>query len=213
MTPQESQMLQDFLTQLTQAKGVAKDREADALISAAVAQQPDAAYLLVQRSLLQTQALNNAQTQIAQLQSERQAGGGRAGNSFLDSGGAWGRPNTDTPRAPQAPAAGATTGATPAPTAKPGFFSGGAGGMLGAVAATAAGIAGGAFLFQGIENLMGHHGSGSGLLGHDATSGLADNTTINNYYAADEAATDDTPIDADTDNSADNSGGDDSMSA
>jgi hypothetical protein len=47
MTPQESQMLQEFLTQLTQAKGIAKDSEADALIRAAMSQQPDAGYLLV----------------------------------------------------------------------------------------------------------------------------------------------------------------------
>ena len=49
MTAKESQMLQDFLTQLTQANGIAKDPEADALINAAVSRQPDAAYLLVQR--------------------------------------------------------------------------------------------------------------------------------------------------------------------
>ena len=73
MTPQESQMLQDFLTQLTQAKGIVKDPEADALISAAVSRQPEAGYLLVQRSLLQTQALQNAQAQIVQLQSELHA--------------------------------------------------------------------------------------------------------------------------------------------
>jgi hypothetical protein len=31
------------------------------------------------------------------------------------------------------------------------------GGFLGQAAATAAGVAGGAFLFQGLENLLGHH--------------------------------------------------------
>lgn len=210
MTPQESQMLQDFLTQLTQAKGIVKDPEADALISAAVSRQPEAGYLLVQRSLLQTQALQNAQAQIAQLQSELHASRSGAGNSFLDSDGAWGRQNADMSHAPKEVPA---VSAIPSTTAKPGFLSGGAGGMLGTVAATAAGIAGGAFLVQGIENLMGHHGLGSGLFGHDGTRELAGNTTINNYYSSDDTATDDTSSDADTDNRGDGSGADDSMSA
>jgi uncharacterized protein len=209
MTPQESQMLQEFLTQLTQAKGIAKDSEADTLIRAAMSQQPDAGYLLVQRSLLQSQALINAQAQIAQLKSELQAGKSGAGSSFLDSGSAWGRPAADTPRPPQAaPAA----GPAPATTVKPGFLSGGAGGMLGTIAATAAGVAGGAFLFQGIENLMGHHGMGSGLLGHEETPRIAAETAINNDASSDDAATDDTSFDADTDNADDSSGDDDSMS-
>jgi hypothetical protein len=38
------------------------------------------------------------------------------------------------------------------------------GSFLGTAAATAAGIAGGAFLFQGLESLLGHHDSGSGFL-------------------------------------------------
>jgi uncharacterized protein len=208
MTPQENQMLQEFLTQLTQAKGIAKDNEADALIRAAMSQQPDAGYLLVQRALLQSQALINAQAQIAQLKSELQAGRSGAGNAFLDSGSAWGRQSADTPRAPQAAPA---VGAPPAATAKPGFLSGGAGGMLGTIAATAAGVAGGAFLFQGIENLLGHHAMGSGLLGHEQTPRLAPDTAINNDSSSDEAAADDTSFDADTD-SADDSSGDDSMS-
>ena len=47
MNPSDEKMLQDFLGQLVQARGVAKDPEADALIARAVAQQPDAAYLLM----------------------------------------------------------------------------------------------------------------------------------------------------------------------
>ena len=45
MSPQDSQMLHDFLSQLIQARGVQKDPEADAVIQRAVAQQPDAAYV------------------------------------------------------------------------------------------------------------------------------------------------------------------------
>lgn len=68
MSPQENQSLQDFLNQLVQVRGIAKDPQADAIINSAVAQQPDAAYLLVQRALLMEQALNTAKTQIATLQ-------------------------------------------------------------------------------------------------------------------------------------------------
>jgi hypothetical protein len=52
MNTQEIQSLESFLNQLVQARGVAKDPQADSLIANAVAQQPDAAYLLVQRALL-----------------------------------------------------------------------------------------------------------------------------------------------------------------
>jgi hypothetical protein len=43
---------------------------------------------------------------------------------------------------------------------RPGGFLGGGGGMLGSIAATAAGVAAGSFLFQGIENMFGHHNQG-----------------------------------------------------
>ena len=64
MTPQDTQMLQDFLNQLTRAQGATKDHEAQILIARAFAQQPDAAYLVVQRALLLEQALKQAQAQI-----------------------------------------------------------------------------------------------------------------------------------------------------
>ena len=70
MSPQDEHKLTDFLTQLIQARGIQKDQEADALIQRAVAQQPDAAYLLVQRALLLEQGLNNARAQIASLQNQ-----------------------------------------------------------------------------------------------------------------------------------------------
>jgi hypothetical protein len=62
--------------------------------------------------------------------------------------------------------------------ASPGFFGNGMGSMLGTMAATAAGVAGGAFLYQGLENMwQSHHqpathdGSGQhGLLDADNAS-------------------------------------------
>lgn len=200
MSPQESQALQDFLNQLIQARGIAKDPQADALIASAVAQQPDAAYLLVQRALLVDQALNAAKVQIANLQSQIQAAQTPA-RGFLDPANAWGnsaapasRPTaTPYPSAPmQQQAAPAYQTPLQAPAAAPGFFGGGIGNVLGNVATTAAGVAGGAFLFQGIEHLMGNGGNhGGGLFGQQAAAPLAapvENTTINNYYGDDSSS-------------------------
>lgn len=192
MNTLEIQSLVNFLSQLVQARGIAKDPQADSLIVAAVAQQPDAAYLLVQRALLMEQALNSAKAQIASLQGQLQAAQSPPTRGFLDAE-AWG----NTPTLAARPAA--STAIAPAPTqaaAMPaqapgaaGFFSGGLGGTLGTVAATAAGVAGGAFLFHGIEQMM--HGSGaSGLMSHAGTASLAppaQSTFINNYFAADPA--------------------------
>jgi len=60
LNPQERALLQEFLQRLIQIRGIEKDPHADALIAQAVAQQPDAAYLLVQRALLLEQALDAA---------------------------------------------------------------------------------------------------------------------------------------------------------
>jgi hypothetical protein len=168
MSPQERQVLQDFLNQLIQVRGVVKDPEADAMIAKAVAQQPDAPYLLVQRALLLEQALNNAKAEIAALQNQQRAAP-QASSSFLDPN-AWGNSAAVRP----APAAQPAPVAMPqyqtpqamAPSGGPSFMRGGMGGMggmLGNIAATAAGVAGGQFLFHGIENLLGHH-AGNGLL-------------------------------------------------
>jgi hypothetical protein len=176
MTPQETQALQDLLHQLTQVRGIAKDPEAEALIRGAVARQPDAAYLLTQRAMLLEQALTSAKARIDQLEKELEANRSRstagAGGGFLDSATAWGR-SAGASAAPAAEAPPAFQSRMPmeqqapmqgmAPAARPGFFGGGGGSFLGSMAATAAGVAGGAFLFQGIGNLLGNHGQSSSL--------------------------------------------------
>jgi hypothetical protein len=199
MSPQDSQLLQDFLNQLVQARGVVKDPEAEALINRAASQQPDAAYLLVQRALLQQQALNNAKAEIAALQDQLRAKP-QSAPAFLDPN-SWGNSGAARPAAaqPVPPAAPpyqqpyqpqyqqAYPGAVQA-QAPGGFLRSGMGGMLGTAAATAAGVAGGAFLFQGIENLLGHR-AGNGFLGpQSALSSPNETTTINNYYGSDESA-------------------------
>jgi hypothetical protein len=62
------------------------------------------------------------------------------------------------------------------------------GGMLGNIAATAAGVAGGAFLFQGLEHLLGGH-AGNGFLGpQHALTSPTETTTVNNYYENDSSS-------------------------
>lgn len=189
MNPQENQALDNFLTQLVQARAGVKDPQADAMIAAAIAKQPDAAYLLVQRALLLDQALTSAKAQISSLQSELQtARSSNASSSFLDSENTWG--NSTAPHPAAAPSTAAPVAAAPAqstPASRPGFLSG-FGGTLGNIATTAAGVAGGALLFQGIENLF-HHSSGNGFLAQPAWGTPASETTvINNYYERDMAS-------------------------
>jgi hypothetical protein len=198
MNPQERVLLEKFLDQLVQVHGVDKDLEADAMIKRAVAQQPDAAYLLVQKSLLLGQALNQAKARIADLERASDA----SGRSFLDSGASnWssGAPRASTASvAPGRPPAGpsgqpsqsfepqssgpsyAAPAGSPVPPSAgivPSF--------LGQAAATAAGVAGGAFLFEGLEGLFGHHGSSVPGWGAAPTF-PAEDVTINNYYASNE---------------------------
>ncbi|MES2354339.1 MAG: DUF2076 family protein [Pseudomonadota bacterium] len=172
MTSQEYQLLQDFLNQLTQVRGTVKDPEAEALIAKAVVTQPDAAYLLVQRAMLLEQALNSAKAQITQLQNQTSLNAG--GGSFLSSSG-WGNAQSQPPVA--APPSAPTPAVAPPANAQPGLFNSGAGSFLGSVAATAAGVAGGAFLFYGIGNLLGHHGNNEAQGQNTAPNKLADNTT------------------------------------
>lgn len=97
MNFQDVQSLEAFLGQLVQARGVVKDPQADSLIASAVAQQPDAAYLLVQRALLMEQALNGANARIAALQSQLQAAQSPPAHGFLDAE-AWGNSAVSAPR-------------------------------------------------------------------------------------------------------------------
>ena len=179
MTPQEQQLLDDFLGRLAGVDSVAKDAQADALIRQRLAGRPDAPYLLVQRALLLERALEVARQQIAQLQQQAAARDGAAagGGSFL--GGAqppdiaFGRGGASPGYGPAAPVAAAPT---PAPSWRDRLFGGAAApaapaaaaaagpSFLGQAARTAAGVAGGMFLFNGLENLMGQHGGG-GFLG------------------------------------------------
>jgi hypothetical protein len=194
MNQQEREQLAGFLDQLTRAQAGAKDGEAESLIREAVARQPDAAYLLVQRALLLDHAVQNCQTEINRLQqevSQLRGQGAKTQGGFLDNN-AWGATPTNVARTPLAAAAPATYTAVPsAPAAAPASAWGG-GSFLGTMAGTAAGVVAGSFLFQGISHLMGsNHSNGLFGGGQDSLSGLSNSapngagTVINNYYEGD----------------------------
>lgn len=198
MSPQELQALENFLAQLTQARAGVKDPQAEARIAQAVAQQPDAAYLLVQRAMLLDQALASARAQIAALQNQlqaAQAAQAARNTSFMDSANNWGSHATSAApnpgyAQPQAAPMPMPAPAQPAPAqpARPGFLSGGLGSTLGGIATTAAGVAGGALLFQGIENLFHHNSGGGGFFGQQPLMGGTTETVINNYYDGDSGS-------------------------
>ena len=194
MNSQERDQLSQFLKQLSEVKLAEKDTEAEALIRDAAARQPDATYLLVQRTLLLEQALNSAKARIDELQQQLQNSqsgqrGGFLGNDpwaqpASNAGPVPGAGNYQVPRYAQQP---------PAPQQASAF--GGGSSFLGNVATTAAGVVAGSFLFQGIENLLGHHGSsgwGQPSLGDEH---LTEQTVINNYYGDDAAQLADNDVD------------------
>lgn len=154
MNTLERVQLTSFLQQLTQAALAAKDAEAEKLILEACARQPDAAYLLVQRSMLLDQALRLAQAEIARLQSPYN--GAPSGSSSALNSTAWGNtaPPSATSCAPTRTVVPSMPVTTPAWGAE----------ALGSVATTAAGVVAGAFLLQGIDRWLGDHGSAPGQI-------------------------------------------------
>ena len=137
MTPHEKELLQKFLNELNNTSVQQKDSDAYTLITESAKKQPDALYLLVQRSMGLEIALQVAQKQMAELQSNSSAA--KPASSFLSDNNAWGR---------QAVPAGAQarTGAQPSAWGS---------GMLGAIATTAIGVVAGSMLYQGIQSMMG----------------------------------------------------------
>ena len=209
MTPDERNLISGLFDRLATASNQPKDSEADQLIRSKVAENPAAPYLLAQSTLVMQQALANAQNRISALEkqiaeSNPPAPGTQQGGSFLSSmasffGGGQQHPqsqrSTPPPVPPQPqqytqpqqyvqpqppPAYGSPPAQAPAGRGSGGFLQGALG--------TAAGVAGGALLFQGIENLIGHNpgpfagsipSSGGFFGGGDRP---VENTEIINYY-------------------------------
>jgi hypothetical protein len=208
MTLQEKDLLTRFLQQMIATRAGPKDAEADALIHEAVAQQPDATYLLVQRAMQLEQMLEATEAHAKKLQSELDAarsgsGAGAPSGGFL-SDPTWGSQPARSAAVAQAPGqqrsvSGLPIGAAPAvaaapaaaqaAAARPGGWGGGS--MLGTVATTAAGVVAGSFLFQGIQGLMHRNDNTAADQRHDTDQqSLADSShTSGSLY--DEPVSDD----------------------
>ena len=214
MTSEEHDLITGLFNRLRTAdtsNQAPKDQEAVQLIGQLTGQQPSAPYLLVQTLLVQEHALNNAQTRIHQL--EQQAAQSQppatpkpaASGGFLS--GLFGHSSSS------APAAQPVQGQMPPPMPQPAYSQaapppypttvnmapGAGGGFLKGALGTAAGVAGGALLFQGVENLLGHNagpfgggfGGGGGFLGGGGFGGrgeevVENNEVVNNYYGDDK---------------------------
>ena len=68
MTPHETALVTTLLERLKKTDSPDKDSEAEALIRQTTAEQPDAAYHLVQTVLIQDLSLHVAQNRIAELE-------------------------------------------------------------------------------------------------------------------------------------------------
>ena len=156
MTPDERNILQQFLQDLSQTRGAAKDPDADAMIGQAIRSNPDAAYLLVQHAIIADQALHAAQAQIEQLEGQS-APATPSQPSFL------GAPQSYQPQPYQSqqeqPYQGqayqAYQGQAQAPVkSSPFAANSGLGGFLRSAGTMAAGVAGGEFLAQGLSNIF-----------------------------------------------------------
>lgn len=155
MTAQERDQLQQFLAALRQQRVQSKDALADGLIRDALAQQPDAPYLLVQRTLALQLALDAAQARLGLLQAQcdeqaahlASAASPSAAGATLSGGG--GSAGADLARVQAAPMV----------TAQPSASSPWGRGLLAQVGGTAlgvtTGVVAGGLLLQGLQGLLG----------------------------------------------------------
>jgi hypothetical protein len=181
MTPEENTLITALFDRLSQSSTQYRDAEAERLILAKVAENPHAPYQLAQSTIVLQQAVTSAQSRIAALEkqlaesSSQSPGSGSflsgVANLFSAPQTAPIRPVTQSP--PPIPMQQAPQG----------------GGFLQTALSTAAGVAGGALLFQGIENLLGHNpGPFSGMGGLGGVGGGQPVTEITNNYFDDPSA-------------------------
>lgn len=174
MTAQERDQLQQFLAALRQQRSHPKDTLADGWIREALAQQPDAPYCLVQRSMALQLALKATQDRLAQLQTQcdEQAAQLQALTS---------QP-TPTAAVSNRPAdAGAGAMAAPLAQAQPSLWGRG---LLAQVSGNAlgvtAGVVAGGLLLQGLQGLFGQAAAPS-----DVAQGAAGNLSTADPDAGD----------------------------
>jgi len=212
MNSQESTLINELFDRISKNPLQQIDSEADRLIAEKISANPQAAYVLTQSTIILQQAVTAAQARISALEKQvAEASAPQQGGGFLSGvSNLFGAPQP--PVRPVAPPP-IPQQATPAPAAPSA-----GGSFLQNAAATAAGVAGGALLFQGIENLMGHGGGGFGGGGFGGGSGFMGQgqptEVINNYYMDDQnsdavaQADDDSSYDLADNDSSDSDGSD-----
>jgi uncharacterized protein len=171
MQSQERDLIQGLFDRLKAYEAQPRDPEVERLLAGLLAGQPGAPYLLTQTVLVQEHALKAAQDRIAELEAKAAAAAAKPG--FLESApkiGPWGAAPSAAPAASAASVpARSPMQAAPAFGA-PAFGAPAGGGFLRSALATAAGVAGGALLFDGIRNLLGHSGSPFGAFDTSASA-------------------------------------------
>ena len=201
--------MNSLIERVNQTQLQEKDPDAEALLNKSLGPNPDALYILAQTVLVQNIALEQAKTQIAQLQQQaqqsQQAAQPARATSFLGSllhrnpapvpvpaqpgyepvnpQYTQAPPQPGYPQyAPQGPQYGQPQFAA-APAGQPSFLSG--------AMQTAAGVAAGALAFEGVESILhgfGHpsYGWGGGFGGPGLMGGgferPVEETVVNNYY-------------------------------
>jgi hypothetical protein len=203
MTSEERDLITGLFNRLRGADTQPHDADAESLIQQSVASQPNAPYLFVQTLLVQEHALMNAQARIQALEQQLAAAAARAqpaphSGGFLS--GLFGGSSTPAPAniPPQSLPAAIPSAANPPYPSTVNLPASAGGGFLRGALSTAAGVAGGALLFQGIEDLLGHRSGAFGYgLGGGGGGGFMDTgfggrpeivENVNNYYG-DDAAT------------------------
>jgi uncharacterized protein len=195
MQPEERDLIADLFGRLKSFEAQPRDPDAERFIAGGIAAQPAAPYLLVQTVLVQEHALKAAQDRIAQLEAKVAAA---PPPGFLASApriGPWGGASVPSTPAPQPVP-------VPPPMA-PGMFQGAAqgGGFLRQALSTAAGVAGGALLFEGIRNMLGHNPGPFGALDNTVGSSSAALDPVDpllppdNYRPPEQAQDDNSPAD------------------
>ncbi len=172
MTAQERDQLQQFLAALRQQRAQPKDVLADGLIRDALAQQPDAPYLLVQRSLALQLALDAAHARLGLLQAQCDEQAARLASAASPTAagatlpGGEGSVDADRARVQAAPMAPALPSAS-SPWGR---------GLLAQVGGTAlgvtTGVVAGGLLLQGLQGLWGSDAAAPGVA-QGSAGGLA----------------------------------------
>jgi hypothetical protein len=168
MNAQERDQLQQFLASLRQQRVQAKDPVADGLIRDALASQADATYLLVQRAMALSVALQATQNRLQQLQA--------ASAAALQASNPGQGAEASNPVAKAAPAqVQASAPVASASAAQPSLWMRGLLGQVGGTAlGVAAGVVAGGAVLQGLQALWGDDAPPpASVLGSNSADGLS----------------------------------------